>query len=196
MTAISETGWRSRRISLDRPYLAEHADRPLAVTRAFDLRFALWRAKRPQSAVCPRAGRHSVIPLPAIGTTKGREIEDMAVGIFKVIAEFTDSAGNPLSGDDYSVALLDEDKFFDDKLGESSLSPEGVADFIVSAADILSFDSAGERTPDLYFIVRKNGSEIFRSEVFDEVDFEVPDPVTGRPKGLTRKFGPFQVVTS
>ncbi len=117
----------------------------------------------------------------------------MSSGIFKVIAEFTDANGNPISGEGYAVTLLDEDRFFDQKLGKENLSADGVAEFLVTAADILSFDSMGERTPDLYFVVRKDGDEIFRSEVFDEVDFEVADPVTGRPKGLTRRFGPFQV---
>jgi hypothetical protein len=117
----------------------------------------------------------------------------MALGLYKVIAEFLDAEGSPLCGDSYSVALLDEDRFFDDKLGEARLNTDGVAEFLVSAADILSFDSAGERTPDLYFVVRKDGDEVYRSEVFSEVDFEVKDPVTGRAKGLTKKFGPFEV---
>jgi len=117
----------------------------------------------------------------------------MSSGIFKVIVEFTDADGSPLSGDNYSVTLLDKDRFFDDKLGESRLSVAGVAEFLITVADILSFDSAGERTPDLYFVVRKDGNEIFRSEVFDDVEFETDDPVTGRSKGLTKKFGPFQL---
>ena len=119
----------------------------------------------------------------------------MSSGIFKVIGKFTDEDGYPLTGNDYDVALLDEDKYFDDKLGTSGLSPEGDAEFLVTVADILSFDSAGESTPDLYFVVRKGGKEIFRSEVFSEVDFEAKDPVTGRAKGLTTAFGPFQVPT-
>ena len=119
----------------------------------------------------------------------------MSAGIFKVNAEFTDVDGDPLHGEIYSVALLDKDRFFDEKLGEVRLSVDGVAEFLITAADILSFDSIGERTPDLYFVVRKDGDEIYRSEVFDDVDFEANDPVTGRPKGLTRKFGPFQVTS-
>lgn len=117
----------------------------------------------------------------------------MGSGIFKVIGKFTDPDGYPLTGKDYEVALLDEDRFFDDKLGTSALSPEGEAAFLISEADILSIDSAGETTPDLYFVVRKNGREIFRSEVFSEVDFTAKDPITGRAKGLTKSFGPFQV---
>lgn len=119
----------------------------------------------------------------------------MSSGIFKVIGKFTDEDGYPLTGDDYEVALLDKDRYFDDKLGKSALSPEGEAEFLITAADILSIDSAGETTPDLYFVVRKGGEEVFRSEVFAEVDFEATDPVTGRAKGLTRAFGPFQVAT-
>ena len=117
----------------------------------------------------------------------------MASGLYKVIAQFTDASGGPLSGAEYSVALLDEDRFFDDKLGISELDANGVAEFLITAADILSFDSAGEQTPDLYFVVRKDGKEVFRSDVFREVDFEAEDPVTGRPKGLTKRFGPFVV---
>jgi hypothetical protein len=120
----------------------------------------------------------------------------MTLGLYKVIAAFTDSNGRPLTGDNYAVALLDKDRFFDDRLGEAELNADGVAEFLISAADFLSFDSAGERTPDLYFVVRKDGDEIYRSEVFDEVGFEVDDPVTGRPKGLTKKFGPFEVATN
>lgn len=119
----------------------------------------------------------------------------MSSGIFKVIGKFTDEEGYPLTGSDYEVALLDEDKYFDDKLGTSGLSPEGDAEFLITVADILSFDSAGETTPDLYFVVRKSGKEVFRSEVFSEVDFEARDPVTGRAKGLTKAFGPFPVTT-
>lgn len=119
----------------------------------------------------------------------------MSSGMFKVIGKFTDESGHPLTGSAYEVALLDKDKYFDDKLGTAILSPEGEAEFLFGAADILSFDSVGETTPDLYFVVRKEGKEIFRSEVFDQVDFESKDAVTGRAKGLTRSFGPFKVAT-
>ena len=117
----------------------------------------------------------------------------MSSGIFKVIAEFRDADGKPLNGDAYSVRIMDEDRFFDDKLGEAGLNADGVAEFLITAADILSFDSAGETTPDIYFVVRRGRDEVFRSEVFDAVDFEAVDPVTGRTKGLTKKFGPFQL---
>ena len=117
----------------------------------------------------------------------------MSSGIYKVVAQFEDSSGRPLSGEGYLVRLSDEDRYFDDKLGESSLSADGTAEFLISAVDILSFDSVGEKTPDLYFIVRRDGQEVFRSDVFSNVDFEALDPVTGTAKGLTKRFGPFRL---
>ena len=117
----------------------------------------------------------------------------MPADLFKVIANFQDVEGNPLTGSSYEVKLLDQDRLFDDKLGASSLSADGVAEFLFSVADIFSVDSLQERTPDIYFTVQKNGHEIFRSEVFPEVDFDAVDPVTGRQKGLTKHFGPFRI---
>tara|TARA_R110002096_G_scaffold6206_10_gene28613 strand:+ start:27744 stop:28106 length:363 start_codon:yes stop_codon:yes gene_type:complete len=117
----------------------------------------------------------------------------MASGIYKVIATFVDADGKPVAGGDLRVRLMDEDRYFDDKLGEVGLSPEGSVEIMITAADILSFDSAGETTPDLYFVLLDGGTEIFRSEVFREVDFAVKDAVTGREKGLTQQFGPFVV---
>ena len=110
----------------------------------------------------------------------------MASELYRVIASFTDGDGNPLSGASYTVSLLDEDRFFDDKLGESGLNSEGAAEFLVSVADVMSFDSAGERTPDIYFVLRNKGDEVYRTAVFTEVDFDAKDPVTGRTKGLTK----------
>ena len=117
----------------------------------------------------------------------------MSAGIFRVIASFQTVDGNPLTGEEFSVSLRDKDRFFDDKLGSSRLDTKGNAEFIIFVADIISIDSPAERTPDLYFVVYKDGEEIFRSDTIHEVDFEVRDVVTGRAKGLTKTFGPFQV---
>ena len=51
----------------------------------------------------------------------------------------------------------------------------------------------GERTPDIYFVITEHGNEVFRSEIFHEVDFDAVDPVTGRQDNVTREFGPFRV---
>lgn len=118
----------------------------------------------------------------------------MPADLFKVIARFENDEGRPFTGSEYKVSLLDRDRLFDDKLGSVSLSEDGTAEFLFSAADILSVDSIGERTPDIYFVITENGNEVFRSEVFPEVDFDAPDAVTGRQENVTRAFGPFRVV--
>jgi hypothetical protein len=117
----------------------------------------------------------------------------MPAEIFKVIASFQDATGKPLTGRGYQVKLRDKDPLFDDKLGVSSLDAQGQAEFLVFAADIRSIDSPRERTPDLYFVVTKDGHEVFRSEVFPDVDFDEVDDVTHRPDTLTKSFGPFRV---
>lgn len=117
----------------------------------------------------------------------------MPADLFKVIARFENAEGRPFFGSEYKVTLLDRDRLLDDKLGSASLSEDGTAEFLFSAADILSIDSMGERTPDLYFVITENDNEVFRSEIFAEVDFDAADPVTGRQDKVTREFGPFRV---
>ncbi|MDH3431847.1 MAG: hypothetical protein OEQ14_17750, partial [Gammaproteobacteria bacterium] len=108
-------------------------------------------------------------------------------------ARFENAEGRPFTGSAYKVTLLDRDRLLDDKLGSTSLNKDGSAEFLFSAADILSIDSIGERKPDLYFLITENGNEVFRSEIFPEVDFDAPDPITGRQDNVTREFGPFRV---
>ena len=117
----------------------------------------------------------------------------MSSGLFKVNAKFKDADGNPLTGEEYTVRLFDEDRYFDDKLGNSKLDKMGNAEFLIAVADIMSIDSLAERTPDLYFVVEQDGEEIYRSGTITDVDFEQVDPVTGRTKNLTMDFGPFTV---
>jgi hypothetical protein len=117
----------------------------------------------------------------------------MPADIFKVIARFENAEGRPFTGSAYKVTLLDQDRLLDDKLGSTTLSKDGTAEFLFSAADILAIDSVGERTPDLYFVISENGNEVFRSEMFPEVDFDATDSVTGRSDNVTREFGPFRV---
>ena len=117
----------------------------------------------------------------------------MPADLFRVIAKFENAEGRPFFGSEYEVSLLDRDRLFDDKLGSTSLSEDGTAEFLFSVSDVFSIDSLGERTPDIYFLVTENNNEVFRSEIFPEVDFDATDPVTGRQEALTREFGPFRV---
>jgi hypothetical protein len=117
----------------------------------------------------------------------------MPADLFKVIARFEDAEGRPFFGSEYKVTLLDKDRLFDDKLGSTSLNKDGTAEFLFSAADILSIDSMDERTPDIYFLITENDNEVFRSEIFPDVNFDMADPVTGQQDDATREFGPFRV---
>ena len=117
----------------------------------------------------------------------------MSTGLFKVIVTFKNAKGGALFGEEFTVRLFDEDRYFDDKLGQAKLDENGRADFLISITDILSIDSPAERTPDLYFVVEQNGTEIFRSDTIANVNFETENPVTGRSDNLTKSFGPFQV---
>lgn len=117
----------------------------------------------------------------------------MPADLFKVIARFEDAEGRPFFGSEYEVTLLDKDRLLDDKLGSTSLNNDGTAEFVFSVADISSIDSPGERTPDIYFVITENNNEVFRSEIFPEVNFDAIDPVTGRQDHATREFGPFRV---
>lgn len=117
----------------------------------------------------------------------------MPADLFKVIARFEDAEGRPFTGSEYRVTLLDRDRLLDDKLGSTTLSEDGTAEFLFSVADVLSIDSIDERTPDIYFVITENDNEVFRTEVFPEVDFDATDPVTGRQDNVTREFGPFRV---
>lgn len=117
----------------------------------------------------------------------------MTADLFRVVARFENAEGHPFFGSEYEVLLLDKDRLFDDKLGARSISANGTAEFMFSVADIFSIDSPGERTPDIYFVITENGNEVWRSEVFSEVNFDAVDPVTGRKDSLTREFGPFRI---
>lgn len=117
----------------------------------------------------------------------------MPADLFKVIARFVNAEGRPFTGSEYRVQLLDRDRLLDGKLGSTTLDEDGRAEFLFSVADVHSVDSIDERTPDIYFVITENNNEVFRTEIFDDVDFDVTDPVTGRQDSVTREFGPFRV---
>ena len=114
-------------------------------------------------------------------------------GLFCAIASFTNESGQALSGGGWTASVSDQDALLDDCLGTVKLDSEGVATFLLNVADIKSFDSPGERTPDLYFTLFREGEEVFRSEVFKDVDFESLHEVSGDPVNITRQFGPFRL---
>ncbi|NND45161.1 MAG: hypothetical protein HKN58_07540 [Xanthomonadales bacterium] len=114
-------------------------------------------------------------------------------GLFRAIVHFIDSQGSPLGGKGWTARVRDQDCVLDDLLGEESVDADGTATFLISVADIKSLDSPDERRPDLYFTLYRDGREVFRSKVLEDVDFEALDAVSGEPSSITREFGPYCV---
>lgn len=75
----------------------------------------------------------------------------------------------PVTGDAYKVRLFDKEVFNDDFLGESRLNEEGVATFRLDHHHFESFSHPDNR-PDFYFVVYRNGTEIFKSRVMKNLD--------------------------
>lgn len=114
-------------------------------------------------------------------------------GLFCAIIRFTNLKGEPLAGPEWTVEAVDEDPLADDDLGTSTLDANGEGRVFIAVADISSIDSPAERNPDLYFVLRHYGTEVYRTPVRHQVDFESLDPVTGGAKHLTQDFGTCQV---
>lgn len=81
------------------------------------------------------------------------------------------SKGNdePVSGDRFRVRLYDKDVFNDDYLGESHPDKEGIARFIITGKNFSGTFSLDER-PDFYFVVYRDGQEVFKSKVMSNLD--------------------------
>ncbi|WP_186754999.1 hypothetical protein [Echinicola salinicaeni] len=80
--------------------------------------------------------------------------------------------GKPLSGKAYRVKFYDKDAFKDDLLGESDLTAQGMAILSISKKDYTSLDSPFEEHPDIYFVLYKEGKEIYKSPVAESVHLE------------------------
>ena len=78
----------------------------------------------------------------------------------------------PLSGSAYTVRLFDKDFFDDDFLGESAIGPNGRVTIRFSPERFDRKDPIKETSLDFYFVLFKNGKEIFRSKVMEDVDVE------------------------
>ena len=75
----------------------------------------------------------------------------------------------PLASDAYKLRLFDKDVFDDDYIGESGLDSNGVGKITfnhTAFSDIASL----ETTPDFYFVLVKNGVQIFESKIMENVD--------------------------
>jgi hypothetical protein len=114
--------------------------------------------------------------------------------MIKVIARFIDKASKkPLSGNDLVARLYDHDLVGDDFIGESRLDENGTAEILADLGTARSADSPLETYPDLYFSLVNQNGVIFESQVFKDVDFMRPDPVSGDHRSSTQDLGTFEV---
>ena len=97
------------------------------------------------------------------GLNKEMNIEVTA----KLIAKGSDL---PVNGAEYIVKLYDKDFFEDDFLGQSSLDENGELHISFNPSQLDTTDPIRETSLDFYFIVFKNGREIFKSKVMEDVD--------------------------
>lgn len=94
---------------------------------------------------------------------------DMSIEVMiRFIAKGSDA---PLTGSEYRVKLFDKDIIGTDHLGESSLDANGVARISFSHAAFGEWNNL-EQKPDLYFVLDKSGTEIFKSEVMEDLEIE------------------------
>lgn len=93
--------------------------------------------------------------------------EDMNIEVrVLLVAKGTDE---PVTGNEFTVRLYDKDIFNDDFLGESSPGEDGLAKILITEEHFAGFANLDEK-PDFYFVVYKNGYEIFKSKVMKNID--------------------------
>ena len=88
----------------------------------------------------------------------------------EVTARFISKGSDaPLTGTAYKMRLFDKDVFDDDYIGESSLDENGVAKIKFTHE---AFGDLGnlETMPSFYFVVVKDGVQVFESKVMKEID--------------------------
>jgi hypothetical protein len=76
----------------------------------------------------------------------------------------------PVTGNEFTVKLFDKDFFEDDFLGQSTLDENGKLHIIFNPSRLDINDPIRETSLDFYFVVFKNGNEIFKSKVMEDVD--------------------------
>ncbi len=88
----------------------------------------------------------------------------------EVTARFiSKGSATPLTGDAYKLRLFDKDVFDDDYIGESGLDGDGMGKIKFNSAAFNDLANL-ETTPDLYFVLVKNGVQVFKSKIMEDVD--------------------------
>ncbi len=81
----------------------------------------------------------------------------------------------PIGGESYMLELYDEDKKDVDFLGSGPLNEQGIADIRFNPQDINQGEEDSilpETKPDIFFVIKKDGKEVYRSTTTYDIDFE------------------------
>ncbi len=93
--------------------------------------------------------------------------------LINVQAEFLHKKeGGPVHGASYIVRLFDKDPLNDDFLGETTPDHEGRVHFVVHPGDWRKKDLIRENAPDFYITVLQDGTEIFKTPVAVNFNFD------------------------
>jgi hypothetical protein len=103
-----------------------------------------------------------------------------------------DRTGEPLQSHQHSVRLYDLDMLRDDLLGDGGFIEHGVVEVLISLGTEDSWDSPGERMPDLYMVLYEGAREIYRTPVTFNVAMPLKELFTQQVAGLL-DLGVFRV---
>jgi hypothetical protein len=78
--------------------------------------------------------------------------------------------GQPIYGGAYIVKLFDKEFIDDDFLGQASPDVNGAINITFNPSHFDQKDIMKEKSLDFFFVVFRNGKEIFRSKVMEDVD--------------------------
>jgi hypothetical protein len=78
--------------------------------------------------------------------------------------------GQPIYGGAYVVRLFDKDFIDDDFLGQASPDMHGAVSIAFNPSQLDTKDALKDKSLDFFFVVLKNGKQIFHSKVMEGVD--------------------------
>jgi hypothetical protein len=78
--------------------------------------------------------------------------------------------GQPIYGGAYVVRLFDKDLIDDDFLGQASPDINGAVSIAFNPSQIDKKDELKDKSLDFFFVLFKNGKQIFHSKVMEGVD--------------------------
>lgn len=106
--------------------------------------------------------------LPYFQSTEMDELWDIKVCILDK------KTHTPIGGEGYTIEFYDEDTLDNDFLGSGALMPDGIADVRFNPKNMnADYEDSPlpETKPDIFFIIKKDGKQIFKSVTTCNIDY-------------------------